>query len=194
MQNTNQRHSRMNKTIIIVSVILLILVVGALYHNSSHNKAVKESLSNSQTKTIVKGTPSKPTQHTSVPSSSNSSSTQGSVTNQAGQTTTSTPPSSQWTTSSSGAITLQQPYPNETIQSGVALGGTANSTVSTVDFILTDSAVGQIAQGSLNVVNGKFSGILNFTNHSTKGTLQVYSPNPTNGAEENIINIDVNYN
>lgn len=188
--------SKNKKTLIVSGIVILALIVGGAFYLGVFTNTQKSSTTNNnKTKATVTGTPSTPIQHTSTPSSSNSSPTQSSTSSQSSQTTTSsTPPSSQWATSSSGAITLQEPYSDETIQSGATISGTAESSVSTVNYILTDNSVGQIAQGSLDVVNGKFTGTLHFTSHSTAGTLQVYSPNPSNGAEENIINIDVNYN
>ena len=187
MQNTSEHHTKTKRSIIIVTIVLLLLVIGSVYFNMSHKITITI---NKKGKSTVQGTLSKPVPHQTTPSTTNNSSSQNSTTTNQSNTTT----PSQWTTSSSGAITLKQPYSNETIQSGAILSGTVNSNINVVSFILTDNAVGQIAQGNLNVTNGKFSGILNFTNHSTKGTLQIFSPNPTNGAEENIINIDVNYN
>ncbi|MGH7195069.1 MAG: hypothetical protein ACREJM_16270, partial [Candidatus Saccharimonadales bacterium] len=92
----------------------------------------------------------------------------------------------------SGNITLQLPSPNSTIKTGDSITGLAK--VSTVQFILTDNSVGMIAQGNLKVVNGKFSGTLQFTPHSSSGKLEVYYPNPTNGAEQDIVEINVNFN
>lgn len=186
----------MTKKIITLLAVLLIIAGGSIYLIANKSTA-KPALSNIKKNNVIKGTPSKPTQHSASPSTSNSNPTESIGTISTSSTTpsiSSPPPASKWTTSSTGAITLQQPYENETIQSGATLSGTVNSSITAVDYILTDNSVGQIAQGSLDVVNGKFSGTLSFVNHSTKGTLQVYSPNPNNGAEENIINIDVNYN
>lgn len=190
--NNSGPHTR----VVIILIAVLIVAVVAIYIEKIHHKSASNTSNNHKT-TLITGTTSKPTPHTPSPSTANNSSFQGNTSNQSIQpsNTTAVPPKSQWTTSSSGTITLQQPYPNATIQSGSIISGTIqSSSIHTVNFILTDNAVGQIAQGSLSVVNGKFSGSLNFTSHSSSGTLQVYSPNPTNGAEENIINFDVKYN
>ena len=186
-------NSGTKKNIVIVIIVLVLLALGiGLYLNWSKKQGIKSATNQNgraASQSRIKATPSQPTQP-KLPTVNTSQ--QGGVVDQQGKTTGPTPPTSWWTSSSSGAITLQQPYPNETIQSGITLSGTAK--VSSVDFILTDSSVGQIAQGTLNVVNGKFSGIINFTPHAKTGTLQIYSPNPSNGAEENVININVNYN
>lgn len=116
---------------------------------------------------------------------------QSSTTNQNSNTTELLPPSSSWVSSTNKGITLQQPSQDSTIKSGDTISGIAN--VSTVQYILSDNKVGLIDQGVLNVVNGKFSGTLHFSPHSNIGSLQLYYPDPSNGAEEDIINIGVNF-
>ncbi len=98
--------------------------------------------------------------------------------------------SSQWITSTSGNITVEQPIANTTIKSGVILSGVAE--VDTVHFRLIDNSVGVISEGTLNVVNGKFSGNLNFTPHASGGQLDVFSTAP-DGSELNEIEIAVNF-
>jgi cytoskeletal protein RodZ len=167
-------------------LVLIVLIGGGLYVWHDHTK----SLSAVPTKAIVVGTPSKPIQqHQSQPSST--ATTQGGVVDQNGKTTDTLPASSDWISSANGDITVQQPTTNTTIQSGAILSGLAN--VSNVAFNLTDNSVGLIAQGTLAVVNGKFSGTLQFTPHAGTGTLQVYYPDPGTGAEQDVININVNF-
>jgi cytoskeletal protein RodZ len=107
-----------------------------------------------------------------------------------GGTASSTTNSSQWITSKSGVITVHQPLANSTVKSGDVLSGTAK--VGTVNFRLIDNTVGVIAEGTLTVVNGKFSGTLSFATHSSSGRLDVYSTD-SNGIEQNEIQIAVNY-
>jgi cytoskeletal protein RodZ len=106
-----------------------------------------------------------------------------------GQTSTNTN-SSQWITSKSGNITVEQPIANATMQSGSVLSGTTK--ISTVHFRLIDNAVGVISEGTLSVVNGKFSGDLNFKPHSSAGQLDVFSTD-ANGVEINEIQIAVKF-
>jgi len=174
---------------ILYTLLAIVLVVAAvvLYahaHNKSANLAAKAGTQ------AVKGTVSTPTPH-QVPSP-NSTGQSGGVVDKNGQASTNLPPASQWVSSSSGNITLQQPSPNTVVTSGDSLVGLAK--VSTVQFILKDDAVGQIAQGNLTVVNGRFSGVLQFTPHSKSGKLEIYYPNPNNGAEEDIVEINVGFN
>lgn len=100
-------------------------------------------------------------------------------------------PASQWTTSQSGEITVKQPVANDTIQDGAVLSGSAK--VGQVYFNLIDDQVGVIAQGSLNVVNGDFSGTLHFTPHSTSGRLDIYSTTTPGGPELNLVEIAVHF-
>jgi hypothetical protein len=179
----NRSHAKL-VIICLIAVVAIILVGSWLY-------SVRKT-SNNVSKPTVTGTPSKPTPHTTAPSTNNGTTNSGGVTDTNGQTTGSIPPSSEWTTSSNGDITLQQPTQNQNLSSGDAISGLAN--VSQVSFILKDSTVGVIAQGTLNVVNGKFAGNLTFTSHSNSGTLELYYANPADGAEEDIINVNVDFN
>lgn len=188
-----QRKQSSRKKLFIGLLIIVLVAGGIVLYIHQHDKKSLNLAANKNNKGVVQGTTSKqsqqPTQHQVV---TNNNTGQGGVVDQNGQTSGSLPPSSQWVSSTSGDITLQQPSPNTTVQSGDTLSGLAK--VSNVQFILSDNSVGLIAQGNLNVVNGKFSGTLQFTPHSSSGKLEVYYPNPANGAEEDIIEIDVNFN
>ncbi|HUC88269.1 MAG TPA: hypothetical protein VMR95_03930 [Candidatus Binatia bacterium] len=182
------------KTYISVAILLVIAAAGVTfgfikYHDD--NLKTKNNLAVTNPKAVIKvkastSTPQAPAVATTT------GLTPGGVVDKNGQTTGSLPPSSDWVSSASGDITLQQPSPNTTVNNGDPISGTAN--VSNVSFILTDNSVGLIDQGNLNVVNGKFSGLLEFQAHSSSGILQLYYPNPSNGSEEDIIEIDVNFN
>jgi len=102
------------------------------------------------------------------------------------------PPNSEWTTSSSGNITLQAPSNNSHFASGSIISGLAK--INMIQYMLKDDSIGLISRGTLNVVNGKFSGAINFTSNSSSAKLVVYCPDPNNGAERDIINIDVKLN
>lgn len=127
------------------------------------------------------------------PSSPTSTNQGGAVDKKGAPTpTTETTSSAQWTTSTSGVITLQQPVANTTVNSGDTLRGTAET--DTIQYRLVDDKVGIIAQGSLSVVGGKFSGVLQFNAHSTTGELKVFSIDPQSGAEINHADIKINLN
>jgi len=192
MPSTKKSSKKTKKIIIsVIAVIILILAGFLLYKELTHKKAVTYTSPKSTFHTAPGH--SKAVKHQIVKTPSLNTSNTNNTSTQSNQTPNSninTNPSL-YKTSSSGQITLHTPYNNETIESGFPIDGTAK--VAQVNYILIDNQVGQIAQGSLKVVDGKFQGTLNFTPHATSGVLQVYSPNPTNGSEENIINIDVNY-
>lgn len=183
------KHKNSKKDLIIALLAIVLIAGGSvIYFHYFHKKSLNLAISDKNAPVVgIKSTPTAPQLSTS-----NGATSQGGVVSNNGQTTGSLPPSSDWVSSANDNITLQQPSANSTLASGDEISGLAN--VSNVEFILTDNSVGQIAQGSLNVVNGKFSGTLQFTPHASTGTLQVYYPNPANGAEEDIIEIDVNFN
>jgi hypothetical protein len=172
MATKKHRSHKISWLLTALAIVIVALILGLLLHLKDKNKSIATS---DKPKSPVTNLITTPQTHT----------------NSVTQSSSNIPPSSQWTSSSSGDITLQQPVANSVIQSGSTISGTAN--VSTVQYILSDSTVGLIDQGTLNVDNGKFSGILQFKSHSTTGTLEVYYPNPSNGAEDDVITIGVNY-
>lgn len=99
------------------------------------------------------------------------------------------PPDNQQKSSDSGAITLYKPTEGSTIQNGSTISGKA--TVNPVYFRLVDDAVGVTAQGPLNVVDGTFSGALQFASKGKTGTLKVYSVDPDSGREINLVQVHV---
>jgi hypothetical protein len=124
-------------------------------------------------------------------STSSGDASQGGATDNHGKTTTLTTNQSQWAISASGDITLESPIANGTMQTGYTIEGTAK--VSLVQYRLVDANTGVIAQGSLNVVNGAFSGTLQFQSHATTGQLDIFSYNSSD-VEINNINLPVKFN
>ncbi len=184
--------SKSKKKFWIIAAVLLVLIVasGAYWWHFVRTPAIKEitkagnfSTNNTPANSVNNPAPKK------TPTSSNAQHSIGGPTDSNGQATANTN-SSQWITSSSGNITVEQPLANASIHSGTTLSGTAK--VNAVNYRLIDASVGVISEGTLNVVNGKFSGNLNFTPHSSGGRLDVFSTAP-NGAELNEIEIAVNF-
>lgn len=91
-------------------------------------------------------------------------------------------------TSSSGLISLYTPSSSSTLRSGDVISGTAK--VNPVHYRLVDDEVGVIAQGSLTVVNRKFSGTIHFLPHASSGQLDLFSYN-SDGVEVNSIRINL---
>lgn len=184
-----KRNRTSQKKVLLIGLVGLAVIAGTILLYRHYHKNM--NLAASQGQQAVQGTTSKPTTP-QLPTNSSVGTGQGGVVDKNGQASGSLPPASDWVSSSNGDITLQQPSANSTVVSGDSLSGQAK--VSTVQFILSDDTVGLIAQGNLNVVNGKFAGTLQFTPHSSSGKLEVYTPNPSNGAEEDVIDVDVNFN
>lgn len=176
-----------NKKYILAILVLIFALIGVFAYFNNNKTVTYQNSSNS----TVKGTTSKPTPH-QPSNNANTLPPSGSVTDnkgvipQASQT-----PSNKWTTSSDGNIVLEYPYNGMMISKGQNISGTAK--VKTVSFLLKDNSVGVIDQGAMSVVNGKFSGTLNFTPHSNGGELEVYTTNPSNGAEESVIDVNVSF-
>jgi hypothetical protein len=167
---------------------LVVLAVAAGLYLYAHKKPDPNLATGN--KQAVTGATSKPTPH-QLTATTNGTTQSGGIVDRNGKTSGSLPPASQWVSSASGNITLQQPSPNAVLKSGDTLSGLAK--VNSVQFILKDDSVGLIARGNLNVTDGKFAGVLQFTPHSNSGTLEVYYPNPNNGAEEDIVEINVGF-
>jgi hypothetical protein len=181
-QNKNNKPKLLSAVFVVV--IAAIAIVYFIQHgdNTQQTQSTTSAVKTASTTVPTKGTPT----------TDNGTTNSGGVQTTPSTTTSTLPPESEWTTSSSGNITLQQPTANMPLASGDTITGLAN--VSTVQFILKDSQVGEIAQGSMNVTNGKFSGTLQFTPHASSGTLEVFYADPTDGAEKDIININVAFN
>lgn len=176
---------------LLTAVIVIIIVLGAWglrsYTNRndripSNNPAATDLKKDSSVSATTPAQTSTPKEPNGVP--------QGTTTDNHGQAAVSTN-SQQWTTSQSGAITLKQPLSGSTFKSGAIIAGSA--TVSQVQYRLIDNSVGKIAEGTLSVVNGSFSGTVTFQPHASAGQLDVFSTNYPYGPELNEIQIPVNF-
>lgn len=101
-----------------------------------------------------------------------------------------TPDKDKWLTSSDGAITVYSPLENTTVTNGSSMSGT--SIKPSVSFRLIDDVSGVIAQGTLTVVNGKFSGTFNFSTTGTNGRLDIFFVKD-DGAEASIVEIPIRF-
>lgn len=169
----------------VTAVVIVGIIVWATHHSTTpaSTKVAAPTASSSAVKS------SSSTAVTKKPSATNGVN-QGGATDKNGQAPAITSNPSQWTSSASGQITLQQPLNNSTFKSGDYMSGTAK--VSQVQYRLIDNSVGVIAQGSLGVVGGKFSGIISFQSHSNTGQLDVFSYNSM-GAEVNELKVNLNF-
>lgn len=76
--------------------------------------------------------------------------------------------------SSSGVLSVVAPVSGGSLGSGDTLRGTAKG-IARVQYRVIDDQVGVVAQGSLQTVNGTYSGTLHFDARSTSGRVDVYS-------------------
>jgi hypothetical protein len=172
-----------------IAVLAVVFVAGILgYKHYTNANRLPDAVTTSKAKTAQSDYSDGAPRETNTSGSNNN----GGVVDKKGQSDNSSLPSpDKWTSSSSGAVTLQRPTAGEVVKSGDTISGTA--TTSTVQYRLVDDKYGVIGQGSLNVVDGKFAGALQFTSSHTTGTINIFSLDPASGAEINSAKIKVSY-
>jgi cytoskeletal protein RodZ len=174
--------------IVMAAIVLAALELTNTTHLLHKSKPASEVIvKNGKSMPAPKNNSSASSSTSKTPGSSNRTISGGTDTN--GSTSSSTS-SNQWTISASGDITVKQPTANAKLQSGTVLSGSAK--VPKVNFRLIDDSVGVISEGSFNVVNGNFSGTLNFTPQASTGRLDVFSTNDQ-GVELNEVQISVRF-
>ncbi len=166
-----------SKKLLVILIVAAAIAAGlvVLHNRNHHSNRVQPLLTKNNT--TAKSQPAK----TSTQGEGGAIDTHGS---DAG-----TSPKTKPAMSTSGIISVNQPAANAKLSSGDILGGTAK--VDTIQFRLIDNVVGVIAQGSLKVVDDKYSGSLRFQPRGTAGRLDVFSLDPTTGAEINEVQIPV---
>jgi hypothetical protein len=98
--------------------------------------------------------------------------------------------SSKWSSSKDGVITVYEPSKNGLVTGNSSLSGA--SSLSKVSFRLIDDVSGVIAQGTLSVANGKFSGNFDFSTSGTNGRLDIFSAT-IDGVESSNIEIPIRF-
>lgn len=194
-RGVSRKRSKLGLLIPLGVIVAAVVVLGILelthtIHLFSKSKPASEVIVTSGNPTPAPTKDSSENKATSKSASSSTSSTRNiSGATDTNGTATATTNSKQWVTSASGAITVKQPIGNATFQSGGTLSGSA--TVPQVDYTLIDNSTGVISEGTLNVVNGNFSGNIQFASQSSSGRLDVYSTSTPGGPEQNLIEITV---
>ena len=173
------------RKIIIALAVLLIVALALLgyfwwKHQSTNNIAETTSKEPSAQSTFTGGGKRKVVQ---------SDKNEGVITDTGGNIS-SLPPSSDWSSSANGVITVYSPAKNSLLSSGQLLLG--ESAANRVSFRLIDSVSGVIAQGSVGIVNGKFSGSFSFNTTADNGRLDIFTTN-IDGMESNNIEIPVRF-
>lgn len=175
------------KLVIMIIVIIAVLGVGGYFGFQIIQKA-------NQPKTTSRSVTAQ-SNYTSGDNKTNSSSndaSQGGATDNNGKVSgDQTTIESDWKKSDSGVVILKEPIGGNTIKSGDEFSGTASG-LDSVEYRLVDDTAGVIAQGEVSVVNGSFSGNLQFKPRSSSGVFKVYSFN-AQGQEINSSEIEVKF-
>lgn len=187
---------RKHRKKIIILAVAIVLVAAAsvafvLYRRSKQEAATKQITTAGNP--VVETTPDTSDKAAGddpekSPSITNSASNQSGATDTNGQAQPNSNDPSQWIVAKSGNITVKQPLTNATLKPGGSLIGSAK--VGEVYYRLIDNKVGVVAQGTLSVNSGNFSGNLQFQTSATDGRLDVYSLG-IDGSEINEIQIAV---
>jgi hypothetical protein len=183
---TKKLRTTTNRKIILAMVIILIVASGVIGYLWLNRQSAGES---------VKTTSKEPSAQSSFTNGGKrevvqSNKNEGIITDTGGNVS-SLPPSSDWSSSASGVITVYSPAKNSILSTGQALLG--ESSADRVSFRLIDSVSGVIAQGSIGVVNDKFSGSFSFKTTAQEGRLDIFTTS-SDGVESNLVEIPVRYN
>lgn len=93
-------------------------------------------------------------------------------------------------TSSTGEITVYAPSKNSLIKKGQIIAGT--STLPRITYRVLDDVTGMIAMGELSVVNGKFSGTIDFNTSSKDGRIDIFATR-SDGSEYSTVEVPINF-
>lgn len=178
------KHRKIKVLLPIVAVVIILCVGFLIYKMASSNE-----------ETTTPTTSNLPTAQSDYnsrtkPEPSNVNTPEGTAADNGGEIVN-VSPENQWTTSKSGLLTLYQPTKAAKLTPGATISG--KTEVQQVSYRLVDNSVGVIAQGSLKVVGGNFSGSLQFSARGNGGTLEVFTVDPTTDREINGVTIDVQF-
>lgn len=183
-KNFENKRNPLTKRNIVIAAAFIIVLVGGLFilektgttdliKNPSFLK--KTNANKNQDAQTTSTAPSAQSDYTSSDTTKDAGNTLNENRGQAGASDTSGQSSSNTSsprTSSTGEITVYLPLDNATVKSGQEISGT--STLPQVSYRVVDSISGVIGEGTLNVVNGKFSGSLSITSNATEGRIDVF--------------------
>lgn len=182
---TQPRKNKSKKKLIIIIAIVLALGAGIFAYYQSKKPKPAETTSKSETaQSDYSGGRERPTD---VPSGG----AQGGATDNNGKPPASSNDPVPTTTSPNGTITVNGITANSLLKSGDTLYG-ASTVTGPINFRVIDEQSGVVAQGQLNVVNGSFSGKLQFTPRAETGRLDLYTTDKM-GSEINNMEIPVRF-
>lgn len=192
------RHKNYQKYIILSVIFLLLLAVAMFVLEKTHTTdLIKDPTSTAHPSSDAKTTSKQPSAQSNFSNGqprkevTQSNMNEGVVSDNKG-IIDSVPPENVWTKSADGSsVVVYGPVANQTLKSGQKLTGT--STASVVNFRLIDNIQGVIATGTVNVVDGKFSGTFDFSTTADQGQVDIFTTK-SNGSEANTVSIPVRFN
>ena len=180
MQSSRRPKGKKTGAILATVLVVLLVVACVLYYKKHHSNNAKTTSTAKTAQNDYNDGRERPT------NGGDTGTNQGGATDNKGGTQTT--PGESSVTSDSGAITVKGLAKNDLLADGYDLHGTTTADVSTVQFRVIDDTVGVVAQGSLSVVDGVFSGTLHFSPKASSGRVDVFS---FDSASSEINNIEI---
>lgn len=189
----NNTHKK-TKIKIVIAIAVAVLAVGGIlaatnnlpFLSKDNQQSEENAKTSSQTKTAQEDYSDGNERSTDTVDQSQKGS--GGITDNGG--TSSAPQNATPITSATGEISVLSPQANATISSGQEISGT--SSLPSVTYRIMDDISGVIATGELRVVNGKFSGNINFNTSATGGRIDFYATR-ANGIEYSNVEVSVRF-
>jgi cytoskeletal protein RodZ len=195
IKTMNTRKPQTRKKIVLLGILALVilLIAGGLIRYQFTNKDSSQTGNDAaKTTSTVKSAQSDFTSDDTTKTTDNTlqkDSSSGVITDTNGASA-SAGNSSTSTSSSNGEIVVFAPAKNSLLVNGATISGT--SSLSKVSYRIVDTEVGVVSTGTLNVVNGKFSGTLQFQTNASTGQLDFFGTQ-SDGNEFDNISIPVRF-
>lgn len=188
---TRKKNKKLQSILIIILCLVVVFAgLGWLYHVK--HKTSSEEDTEAHTTSDVPSAQSNFTganDNKNANSTTNNDSATGGIVDNNGASSTSVDTSNP-TSSSNGDIVVYSPQKNSLLKSGATISGT--SKLQKVSYRINDTNVGEISTGTLNVVNGKFSGTIQFQTSAANGQLDFFGTQ-SDGNEFDNISIPVQF-
>lgn len=161
----------------ILTIIILLILAGALYlyfNRTDNNEEVAQPTAGAQTTSTAPSaqeTFNDGNDRGEPGNTLNEDKGSATVDDNSGRIKDRTDPD-KWTFSKSGDVTVYSPTYGQSTKSGDQISGKTN--LSSISFRIIDDASGVIATGKLKVVQGQFSGTIDFESNADKGRIDIF--------------------